>query len=191
MNTQTAAARTGAHTKRTATAVAALALVLALLAGLTTQTLAASTYIGEDEAKAVALEHSGVAESEASFVKLARYDKRGVVRYDLEFLTASRKYSYEIDAVTGKVLSHHSKSLKRPGAPSDGGAEYIGFEKAKAIALTHAGVADSDVRKYESELDRENGRMIYEIEFVSGRMEYEYEIDAVTGDILDWEKERD
>ena len=47
------------------------------------------------------------------------------------------------------------------------------------------------MRRFELELDREDGRMIYEIEFKHKSMEYEYEIDAITGELLRWKAERD
>ena len=41
------------------------------------------------------------------------------------------------------------------------------------------------------ELDDEDGKLVYEIEFKSGNMEYDYEIDAVSGAILKHEAELD
>ena len=41
------------------------------------------------------------------------------------------------------------------------------------------------------ELDRDDGRLEYELEFRSGRTEYEYTIDATTGAVLDAEVDRD
>ena len=67
----------------------------------------------------------------------------------------------------------------------------IDLEQAKQIAANHAGFSASEVRFKEAKLDREDGRMVYEVEFRKGGMEYEYEIDAVTGDILDFEQEWD
>ena len=48
-----------------------------------------------------------------------------------------------------------------------------------------------DVKGASSEPDVENGKTVYEIEFNHGGYEYEYKIDAITGEILHTEKERD
>ena len=41
------------------------------------------------------------------------------------------------------------------------------------------------------ELDEEDGKLVYEVEFKAGGTEYDYEIDAATGTILQQEAERD
>lgn len=71
-------------------------------------------------------------------------------------------------------------------------ATYIGEAKAKTIALAHAKVSPASVRKFDIEFDSDKGRATYEIEFTTdGNVEYEYEIDAVTGEILKWKTDRD
>ena len=42
----------------------------------------------------------------------------------------------------------------------------------------------------EIELDKEDGRCYYEGEAVDGSVEYEFCMDAVTGEILEWEEDR-
>ena len=69
-----------------------------------------------------------------------------------------------------------------------GATEYITVEKAKEIAVAHAGVSPSRV---ECEFDRDDGRYVYEIEFKVGRYEYEYEIDAQSGEVVKYDKEYD
>ena len=49
----------------------------------------------------------------------------------------------------------------------------------------------SEVEECLFELDDEDGRLIYEVEFKSGNMEYSYEINAATGAILKHEAELD
>ena len=65
------------------------------------------------------------------------------------------------------------------------------MEKAQSIALTHAGVGAGDAYELEAELDHDDGVTVYEIEFKSGNMEYEYKVDAYTGAILEHEAEID
>lgn len=57
------------------------------------------------------------------------------------------------------------------------------------IALEHAGVSREDAVGMHTVLDLNNGRQVYEVDFQSGHLEYDYEIDAVTGQIIDWDKD--
>ena len=61
---------------------------------------------------------------------------------------------------------------------------YIGTEKAKEIAFSKAGVTANDVYDLEIELDCDDGILIYEVEFKSGKNEYEYDINAKDGSII-------
>ena len=69
--------------------------------------------------------------------------------------------------------------------PADG--DYIGLAKAKTIALNHAGVSASNAVFLHAKLDYDDGRRTYEVEFYSGSKEYDYEIDAATGEILSYD----
>ena len=70
-------------------------------------------------------------------------------------------------------------------------SDYIGSGHAKAIALEHANLSEGDVRFLRAKLDKDDGIMIYEVSFRLGRTEYEYAIDAVTGDIIGYDIDRD
>ena len=62
---------------------------------------------------------------------------------------------------------------------------YIGVNRAMNIALKKVpGANNSHMKKIH--LDRENGRMVYEGEIYYNGQEYEFDIDAVTGDIVKW-----
>lgn len=67
----------------------------------------------------------------------------------------------------------------------------ISAEEAKAIALAYAGLSEAEVTFTKIELDRDDGRIEYEIEFRQGMIEYECDIDAESGKILDFEKDYD
>ena len=65
------------------------------------------------------------------------------------------------------------------------------MDKAKSIALKHAGKSASSVSFTKAKLDKDDGKVVYEIEFRSGRTEYEYDIDAYSGKILEYDIDRD
>ena len=61
--------------------------------------------------------------------------------------------------------------------------QLISVAKAKSIALSQVpGANESHLG--EVDLDREHGRMVYEIEIFYNNSKYEYDIDAVTGEIV-------
>ena len=62
----------------------------------------------------------------------------------------------------------------------------ISEQQAKDIALKEA--QGGQITKFK--LDRENGRMVYEIEVMNGNIEKDYEIDAETGAIVKLEQEQ-
>ncbi len=63
----------------------------------------------------------------------------------------------------------------------------VGAEKAKEVALQHAGLKASDVTFIKSVLDYDDGRKVYDVEFYSGNKEYDYEIDAQSGQIVSFD----
>jgi len=65
----------------------------------------------------------------------------------------------------------------------------IGVEKAKEIALEKAGVKAEDTLFINAHLDRDDGRVEYDVEFQSGHTEYEVSVDAVTGAINEFSSE--
>ncbi len=63
---------------------------------------------------------------------------------------------------------------------------YISKQEAIRIALDHAGFSETEVDFLEIEFDWNNGHMVYEVEFEKGKIEYEYDINALTGEIDDY-----
>ena len=168
-------------------------------------------YIGIDAAKAVALESAGVAEDDAVF-STAGLDKRnGMDYYAVDFTAGGRSYEYDIDAVTGVVIDSSSGggTAETPAAGDDDGtasapaaaspspsagqttggqAAAVTEEQARETALSHAGLTADQVTFVRSELDRDDGRLMYDVEFyTSDYKEYDYEIDASTGEILSYD----
>ena len=158
-----------------------------------------SNYITAEQAKSAALKHAGVNASDAIFVKAGLDWDDGKVHYEVEFYAGNTEYDYDIDAVSGAVLSYDREwddfSLKgyqntdsSTGTGSTSQSNLITEEKAKEIALAKAPAGATVVK---CKLDRDDGRYVYEIEMRSGYMEYECDINAVTGVIIDWDADWD
>ena len=152
---------------------------------------ASGSYIGEARAKESALNHAGLSASEVTFVRTSLDYDNGLAEYDVEFWSGNTEYDYEIHAQTGSILSYDADiEWYTASAPQTSGD--IGAEKAKEIALNHAGVSASSAVFLHAKLDYDDGRRVYEVEFYSGSREFDYEIDAASGEILsyDYDAER-
>ncbi len=148
--------------------------------------LASGDVIGLEAAKEAAVKDAGV--SSPTFTKAALDRDDGRSLYEIEFVSGGTKYEYDIDALDGSVLSKKTRAVSSSssGSGTDG---LIGEEAARQAALTDAGLSASDVTFGKVELDRDDGRWEYEIEFYTAAGKYEYDIDAATGAILKRESE--
>ena len=167
--------------------------------------------IGVEGAKQIALAHAKVALKDVTFIKAEIDYEDGIKVYDIDFYSGNVEYDYEINAATGSILSVDwniedysipapepaptevpapapaptaAPSPTQPAAPST-----ISADRAKQIALSHAGVGGANFIKVE--LDTDDGVQVYEIEFKVGNVEYEYDINAISGEIISSKSEVD
>ena len=146
------------------------------------------TLISAETAKAKALAHAGLTESQVTFVKQKLEWDDGRQVYDVEFYTSDySEYDYTIDARSGAVLSFdYDADYFVP--PTTHTGSYIGMDAAKEIALSKVpGATSANISK--AKLDYDDGRAEYEVEIRYQDMEYDFEIDAYTGAILSWDQE--
>ena len=162
-------------------AAAVTALVLSLMLSICA-VAAPSASITPDEAKQAALDHAQLTAEQVVFTqaKLDYDDGRAV--YDIEFYSGNKEYDYEIDANSGKVLEF-DYDIENFDISSV--QVKLSLDEAKAVALKNAKLSENDVVFTKAKLDYDDGRAVYDIEFYSGNKEYDYEIDANTGKILD------
>ena len=155
--------------------------------------------IGKEAAACAAEQYAGTTALDSVTTEIDSELDESPAHYEVELHTAWGEFEYLVDAYTGKVLSGQKDLLAtapvgdataKPSAPS-GAVQDIGHAKAKSIALNHAGVSENEAYDMEIELDDEDGTLVYEVEFKSGNMEYDYEINAASGAILKHEAEID
>lgn len=65
----------------------------------------------------------------------------------------------------------------------------ISPEEAEKAALDHVGLSADRVQRLRTGLERDDGITQYDVEFLEGDWEYEFEIDADTGKILSFDKD--
>ncbi len=153
-----------------------------------------------EKAKEIALADAGLTAKDVTFTSEKLDTDNGVSVYDIDFYNsgAGYEYEYEINADNGNIYSK-SKEIYTPnqtnadsnanqqsgnnqqsGQPTESG---IGTDAAKSKALADAGLKAQDVTFTKERLDYDDGVAVYDIEFRSDTKEYDYEIDAATGDI--------
>lgn len=154
-----------------------------------TVSYADNTLISYDEAKRLAYEHAGVNAEQVIIDDLGLDSDDGVPIYELEFHVGPDEYDYEIHGLTGEVLDFE-QDIESGGAGVDS-SEMISLDAAKQIAFDHAGVDGTQARFDDQEWEEDDGIPYYSLEFEIGEDEYEYEIHAVTGEILDYDIDLD
>lgn len=97
---------------------------------------------------------------------------------------------------TEGVRNQPENQQEQPGQQTQTGSQgnsvnqpKIGMEEAKEAALKHAGLTASEATFVKEEMDYENGRTEYELEFVSGDVRYKYEISGDDGAVLESSQE--
>ena len=141
-------------------------------------------------ALAIAEEHAGVKAEHIDERELDRDDGR--LSWEIEFHSGGVEFEYDIDAYTGEIIEaeRDDDDDRRAQAPqAQQQAQQIDGQRALAIAQEHAGVSADYVD--DLELDHDDGRLSWEVEFITGSIEYEYDIDAYTGAVISYEQDHD
>ncbi|MGN1442924.1 MAG: PepSY domain-containing protein, partial [Acutalibacteraceae bacterium] len=185
----------------------------------------------KEEVKESILTNNGLMASDCRNFEIELDYEDGVAKYEVEFICGDTEYEYEVNAVSGKIISCSYKkavaSLQPSAAESQSTQEktttvtsfapasettaptltedkstdektteskqaVIGAEKAERIASEHAGVNTEKAHvSVKLKADDDTNEMIYKVEMEYGGYEYEYEINAYTGTVIDFEKEKD
>ena len=215
-----------------------------------------SRVMDRSEAMEHALSDAGLALADVTLTRQEMQRDGGRNCYEIEFVSETHVYEYEIDAATGEVrdVSIHALGTEGAAASASQGQTGMGqpdaengqpeasgqqsqaeggrpeasgqqpgtaegqsqsegdqpeasgqqpptagqtnpqsrpagavetIDAAKAAALADAGLAESDVTFTKEKLDWDDGIAVYDIEFLTADTEYDYEIDAATGAVLD------
>ena len=186
--------------------VVGILVVLALLILIYFKT----TFISKNEVKDIVADNMNVSSSDLYFESIDFELDNSV--YEVEVYYQNRDYEYKIDAKEGKVIytdfrnvntnnqnnssngnnnnNGNSNNSNSNGQNSlNGVTASITLDEAKNIALTDAGLDINSVQFTREELEHDNHTLVYELEFFYNNIEYDYEINATTGDIISYDKD--
>lgn len=147
-------------------------------------TQASGTGITEADAKTIALNQAGVAEADTIGLAVRQDFDDGLTIYEVDIYTPSMDYDYDINAADGTILKE-DRSVTEQVTTDPGTA--ITPAKAKEILL--AKVSGAGEQNLRMKVDFDDGRSYYEGEIIYNGMSYDYELDAQTGNIVEWSEE--
>ncbi|MCI8622055.1 MAG: peptidase [Provencibacterium sp.] len=157
-------------------------LCTALVAGLSMSALAVNRTININDQAQITINGATFVPKDASGAKLPIFTHENTVYVPAKALCDAAGLTASYDAASRTVAI----TLPAAGIPASSPAasgNYITAERAKEIALNHAGVQAADAHFIQTGLEWDDGRAEYEVEFYAGDTEYDYDIDAVTGEI--------
>ena len=143
---------------------------------------AGSGELNGDSALSIALENAGVPEEDAYNVKVERDRENDVPIFQVEFETQYGDYDFEIALADGRIVGADYE-VDEEWLDALGGSP-VTQEKAREIAASKVpGSSAGDVQLWE---ENEDGRVRLEGELFHDGIKYEFEMDADTGIIFDW-----
>lgn len=177
-----------------------------------TPAVTATQTIGADAAAEAALKHSKVNEKDADISSVLLVEQNGMMLYEVCFSTKDNQYEYLLDASTGRVESWRKAALAdavtepaiaasgdlKPTAspeptaspaPEKNATVLIGEDEAKKLAMGHANITEKDLSSISCKLELEGLNLIYDIEMKTKLMEYDYEVDAISGEVIGFDIE--
>lgn len=169
--------------------------------------------IGRDAALDAALSDAQTIEADVTRLKVSEDREDGRKVYEIRFDVNGMEYDYEVAASDGQILSAEREELATGSEENTAGSNVGGNteqaedtaqgdaipytdnpnvkltkEEAMKIALERvSGASEKDIH---IELDSDDGQFRYEGDIIYGQKEYDFEIDANSGNILEWSEER-
>ena len=169
-----------------------------------------TTFISENEVRDIVSDNMSVNSDDLYFESIDFEMDKSV--YEVEVYYQNRDYEYKIDAKDGKIIytdykidnnitdnngNNNNNNNSNGNANGTIGNETnvpnnnasITVDEAKNIALTNANLTEDAISLLRTEQEYENGVLVYEIDFTHGDYEYDYKINATTGDIISYDRD--
>lgn len=142
-----------------------------------------SDELSRNDALLLALENAGYSEDEVGRIKVEKDRDDGYAVYEIEFRTSDYEYEYEISG-EAEILSYSIEKRGRVRTVRD--AAIMDRSEAEGVITSYL---PEGVEIMRFERDYDDGRYTYEAKAFSDGIEYEVEIDAVSGELISYQEE--
>lgn len=143
--------------------------------------------VTEAEAMKIALEHFNLSEDNITVIKNVLDTDDGIQVYEIELQqqtnAAYQEYECKINATTGAVMESDSETKHTSGG--DNGSVISETEVKQIVLKKVSGATEADISYIKRDTD--DGVQTYEGKLIYNELEYEFEINAATGEIRSWE----
>ena len=166
-----------------------------------------TTFISKNEVKDIVSDNMSVSSSDLYFESIDFEFDNNV--YEVEVYYQNRDYEYKIDAKDGRIIytdfgsvdtnnnQYNSNDGNNNGTNSNSNNQNnlnditasITLDEAKNIALTNANLTQDVVSFLRTEQEYDDGVLVYEIDFTYDTYEYDYKINANTGEIISYDRD--
>ena len=139
----------------------------------------------EDQAKAAALSAAGIQESDLIGFTVRPERDDGRQTYQVDLYTASADYEIDVDMTTGQVLGQEQERYDMSWTTPDGAS----VTKEAAIQSVLERVSGATEANLRMQVERDDGRTLYEGSVIYNGKDYDFEIDVQTGEFISWSEE--
>lgn len=170
-----------------------------------------TTFISENDVKGIIAANMNANVNDLYFEDIDFDLDKGI--YEVEVYYYNDAYEYKIDARTstegGRIIytdfkyftngitddnnsnnsNNNSNNSSTNGSTNNATTASITVDEAKNIALTHANLTEDAVSLLRTEQEYDDGVLVYEIDFTSGDYEYDYKINAYTGEVVSYDRD--
>ncbi len=176
---------TGAAASSQAVQASAPAAASSSSAAASSSSAAAGGTVTEDQAKAAALSAAGIQESDLIGFTVRPERDDGRQTYQVDLYTASADYEIDVDMTTGQVLGQEQERYDMSWTTPDGAS----VTKEAAIQSVLERVSGATEANLRMQVERDDGRTLYEGSVIYNGKDYDFEIDVQTGEFISWSEE--
>lgn len=156
------------------------------------------TYLSETEIKEIVIKNTKEERDNIHFTNIDLDTEENLYEVEFYYVGQNTEYEYKINAKTGQIIysnfnssknNENTKTNNTNNNSNSSSSNEITLDEAKKIALEDAGLNENDVIYTETKTDFDDNQKIYDLEFIYNNQEYNYEIDAITGEIISYDKD--